>query len=302
MRTLDNRLRDPLSLIRWLFDESADRYERDISPVLAPLTADFVAYAAPDGQDRALDVGTGTGLAARMLMPLVQSVTGVDISQRSLVTAHAASMITPCYVQADLNRLPFAAGCFSLVVSSFGLNATDPDRSLRALRRVIAPGGRLVLQEWGPAGDVDQQLDRLLYDHTADDPGVEVMRLRAGLDVHPARWREQLQDIDDYTDWLTDLGFTVEDATESAPLVIRLSDIEKYLTFKLAWTYRFEEVRAMDDPARAAFLASARACLSAAAQPDGSFLWQPVVFRVAARCSLRTNRRSPGQKEFPTPA
>jgi SAM-dependent methyltransferase len=275
---------DRLSLIRRLFDESAGRYARDIAPVLAPLTADFVAYAAPRRRDRVLDVGTGTGLAARMLAPYVRFVAGVDISPRALAAARAIPTTTTVhYAQADLNRLPFAAGSFSLVVSSFGLNATDPDSSLRALRRVIAPGGRLVLQEWGPAGSIDLQLDELLDEHAADDPGPDVMALREGLDAHPARWRDQLQNADDYAEWLTGLGFTVEDATESAPVTIRLADTEQYLTFKLAWTYRFEEVRAMDERDRAAFFAGARMCLSDAAQPDGSLLWQPVVFRVTAR-------------------
>jgi ubiquinone/menaquinone biosynthesis C-methylase UbiE len=275
---------DRLSLIRWLFDESAGRYARDIAPVLAPLTADFVAYAAPRRRDRVLDVGTGTGLAARMLAPYVRFVAGVDISPRALAAARETPTTTDVhFVRADLNRLPFAAGCFSLVVSSFGLNTTDPENSLRALRRVIAPGGRLVLQEWGPAGAVDLQLEKLLDEHAAADPGPDMMALREGVDAHPARWREQLQDTDDFAEWLADLGFTVEDATENAPLTIRLASADQYLAFKLAWTYRFEEVRAMDDRGRAAFFAGARACLSNVAQPDGSFLWQPVVFRVTAR-------------------
>jgi ubiquinone/menaquinone biosynthesis C-methylase UbiE len=275
---------DCLSLIRHLFDESAERYERDITPLLAPLTADFVAYAAPCRRDRALDVGTGTGLVARLLAPYVRVVAGVDVSPRALSAAHHLPTAAHIhYVRADLNRLPFAAGCFSLVVASFGLNATDPDQSLRALRRVIAPGGRLALQEWGPISGVDRQIDELLNEHAAADPGPRVAALRDRLDAHPARWRDQLQDTEDYVERLSDQGFTVEDAAESAPVAIRLAHSEQYLVFKLAWTYRFEEVRAMDSLSRAAFLAGARAALADAAQPDGSYVWQPVVFRVTAR-------------------
>jgi ubiquinone/menaquinone biosynthesis C-methylase UbiE len=275
---------DRLGLVQHLFDESAERYTRDIAPLFAPLVADFVAYAAPLRRDRVLDVGTGTGLVAQMIAPYVRLVIGVDISPRSLAVARLIPNATHVhFVRADLNRLPSAAGTFSLVTSSFGLNATEPERSLRALRRVIAPGGRLVLQEWGPSAAYDRRIDELFDQHSADDPGPRVAALRESLDANPARWRDQLQDADDYAEWLTDLGFTVEDVRECSPVSIRMANTEVYLTSRLAWTYRFEEVRAMDDLNRAAFLAGARACLADVAQPDGSFIWQPVLFRVTAR-------------------
>ncbi len=274
---------DRLTFIQHLFDESAERYERDITPLFAPLAADFVAYAAPRRSDRALDVGTGTGLVARLLAPYVRCVVGVDIAARALTAARDLPTAANIhYLRADLNRLPFPAGGFTLVAASFGLNATDPDLSLRALRRVIAPGGRLVLQEWGPISAIDRQIDELLNEYAADDPGERVLALRAGLDDHPSRWRDQLQDADDYADWLGELGLTVDDARENVPVAIRLAHGDHYLRYKLAWTYRFEEVRAMDDLNRAAFLAGARACLAEAAQPDGSVIWEPVVFRVTA--------------------
>ena len=273
-----------LALVQHLFDESAERYGRDIAPVLAPLAADFAAYAAPQPEDRALDAGTGTGIVARLIAPRVRSVIGVDVSARSLdVARRETAPANLHFARADLNRLPFGAGAFALVVASFGLNATDPDHSLPALRRAVAPGGRLVLQEWGPIAEADRALEDLLMDHIADDPGPRVARLRAWLDEHPAPWREQLQDIDDYRERLAELGLAVEDATEDAPVTIRLAATEQYLRFKLAWTYRFEEIRAMDPLARSAFYAGARALLADAAKPDGSFLWRPVVFRVTAR-------------------
>jgi SAM-dependent methyltransferase len=276
--------RDRLALIQYLFDESAGRYERDIAPVYAPLAADFVAYAGPRRADRALDVGTGTGLLARYLAPYVRSVVGVDIAPRALAAARAVPTVTNIhYLRADLNRLPFPAGGFTLVAASFGLNATDPDHSLRALRRVIAPGGRLVLQEWGPVSALDRQLGELLDEYAADDPGSRMLALRAALDDHPSRWRDQLQDADDYAERLGELGFAVEDAREGVPVAIRLAHRDDYLRYKLAWTYRFEEVHAMSEERRATFLAAARACLAEAAQPDGSIVWEPVVFRVAAR-------------------
>lgn len=273
-----------LDLIRTLFDRSAERYERDIVPVLAPLTADFVAYAAPQRSDRALDIGTGTGLAARMLAPYVRYVIGVDISLASLRAARGISTAANVqYARADIHRLPFPAGRFSLVIASFGLNATDPPRSLRAIYRVIAPGGRLVIQEWGPADALTLALDDLLAEYAPEEPAEPLSALRQEIEEHPAIWQDQFQDADDYRGALTDLGLDVEHADERAPVAIRLPSVETCLTFFLAWPPRIEEVRAMDEATRAAFYAAARARAAEDAQPDGSLIWEPVVFRVTAR-------------------
>lgn len=271
-------------LIRTLFDESANRYARDIAPVLAPLAADFVAYVAPRPTDRALDAGSGTGLVARLLAPYVRRVTGLDLSGGSLRAARQVPALANVrYVQGDITRPPFPAGAFSLVVACFGLNATDPEHSLRALRRLIAPGGRLAIQEWGPLPPLDRAFSDVLADHLPDDPDPRVAALRDQIDAHPDRWSAQLQDADDYADWLSDLGFTVEDARESAPAAVRLPTLAVYLRYKLAWTHRHAEIAALDPAARAAFDAAARARLAAFAAPDGSLIWQPVVFRVMAQ-------------------
>ncbi len=204
-------------LIQQLYDASAGRYERDIMPLMAPLAADLIAYAAPRRTDRVLDIGTGTGAAARWIAPFVRAITGIDISRGSLRAARRIPTDQRVgYVQADLNQMPFAAGAFSLILSSFGLNATDPADSLRAIRRVMMRGGRLVLQEWGPHLPIDLVFRDVFNTYVLDDPGPELAALRDQIEEHPARWTEQLQDVDDYHERLDDLGFTVEDAREFA--------------------------------------------------------------------------------------
>ena len=71
-------------------------------------------------------------------------------------------------------------------------------------------------------------------------------KLRADVEANPSQWGDYLQEPDDYREWLHDLGLTVEHAEESERLTIRIADVEDYLRYKLAWTYRWEEVRAMD--------------------------------------------------------
>lgn len=272
-----------LKRVQYLFDHSADRYEADIAPVLAPLVADFAAYAAPRPTDRALDIGTGTGILARALAPYVRHVTGVDISRASLRVARATpAPLNVQYARADIHRLPFRSGSFDLVAASLGLNATFPHHSLRAVREVIAAGGRLVIQEWGPVTDVDRALGETLEAHTAPESATRTPAYPA--DDDDARdWGDYLQDPDDYREWLGDLGLTVTDARESQPVAVRLAEADDYLRYKLAWTYRWEAVRAMDVPTRTAFYAAARARLAEFTAPDGSLIWQPWLIRVTAQ-------------------
>lgn len=273
-----------LALIQRLFDASADRYAIDVAPVLAPLVTDFVTYCAPRLQDIALDLGTGTGLLARALAPHVRHVTGVDISRESLYVARATpSPLNVYYLRADIHHLPVRRAGVSLVVASLGLNATDPTRSLCAVREVIAPGGRLVIQEWGAMADVDRAFGEVFMDFVVPEAPRELEKLRDDMDDHPPAWSDYLQDTDDYREWLTDLGLTVEDAREASPVTVRINDIEDYLRYKLAWTHRWEEIRAMDVPTRTAFYRTVRDRLAAFTRADGSLIWRPWLFRLTAR-------------------
>ncbi len=272
------------NLMQQLFDASAGRYESDIVPLLLPLAADFVAYAAPRRNDSALDIGTGTGLVARLLAPYVRRVIGLDISLRSLQAGRRMPTVSNVnLLQADLHALPVPSRTFSLVAASFGLNSTDPAASLRAIRRIITPGGRFIIQEWGPASELDIALENALLDHSTDSPGPALAALRGQLADAPSPWRDQLQDADDYREWLSDAGFEVEDASESAPITVRINSAADYLRYKLAWTYRWEEVQAMSRDQRLAFMQEALTILASVSTTNGSLAWNPVLFRAVAR-------------------
>lgn len=91
---------------------------------------------------RVLDLGTGTGIAARALAARWPhaGITGVDVSPKMIEEAQArASSDRERYLVADASALPFADGSFDLVAMLNMIPFYDE------LARVTAPGGMVVM-------------------------------------------------------------------------------------------------------------------------------------------------------------
>lgn len=104
---------------------------------------------------RVLDAAAGTG--DQMLLLCRQTgaarVTGIDVSMEMLAIARqklAAAGVRgkTSLVAGDVHCLPFDDGSFDAVTVSFGVrNFSDRARALGEIRRVLAPGGRLLVLE-----------------------------------------------------------------------------------------------------------------------------------------------------------
>ena len=119
------------------------RYPDFLAPVEAALDR------LPTSPARVLDIGTGTGAAARLASGRFPdaSVFGVDLSERMLDEARRQSdsaRIT--YRAADAEHLPFDDASFELVLLSNMIPFFDE------LARVAAPQGHLVVAYSGGAG------------------------------------------------------------------------------------------------------------------------------------------------------
>jgi len=98
-----------------------------------------------------LDAGGGTGRVAAALCPLVDRLLISDLSFRMLAQVRRKSKQPACQnltAQASVTNLPYPDGHFSriLVVDAFH-HFSDQPGALRELARVLAPGGRLVIEE-----------------------------------------------------------------------------------------------------------------------------------------------------------
>ncbi|HET7567334.1 MAG TPA: class I SAM-dependent methyltransferase [Gaiellaceae bacterium] len=134
-RLLRGRLRD-------MFDAIAPGWETRIGP--HHLGALELALAELDPPRRALDLGTGTGVAARALAARFPEteIEGVDLSEamlaqaRRLLPADAAGRVR--FGVADASALPYGDGEFQLVTLMNMIPFFDE------LARVTAPGGHVV--------------------------------------------------------------------------------------------------------------------------------------------------------------
>ena len=119
----------------------------------------LVALAAPSPTDRLLDLATGTGAVALAFASHVAAVVAVDVSPAMLERAERARLARQAtnvhFRWADATQLPFDPASFDLATGYDLLPyVTDPAAALAGCRRVLAAGGRLLLDEI--AGSADQ--------------------------------------------------------------------------------------------------------------------------------------------------
>jgi demethylmenaquinone methyltransferase / 2-methoxy-6-polyprenyl-1,4-benzoquinol methylase len=152
----------PPDAVRTMFDRIAPVYDLMNRVMTAGLDGRWrrlTAEAAVRRGDRVLDACCGTGDLALADERAGGRVVGLDFSERMLERARRKSASVE-WVRGDLLELPFEDASFDAATVGFGVrNVADLERSLRELRRVLRPGGRLgILEITTPRGPL-----RLFY-------------------------------------------------------------------------------------------------------------------------------------------
>jgi ubiquinone/menaquinone biosynthesis C-methylase UbiE len=134
-----------------------ENYERYFVPAIgAPLANDLVAAAGLRPGDRVLDAACGTGIVTRIAARQLNqsgSVAGLDVNPGMLAVARAATPrdLTIDWYETSAEAIPLADGSFDVVLCQMGLQFfSDKPRALKEMHRVLAPGGRLLLNVPGP--------------------------------------------------------------------------------------------------------------------------------------------------------
>ena len=132
-------------------------YERFFVPAIgAPLAMDLVRLAELRPGERALDVACGTGVVARLAAERVGAagtVAGLDVNPGMLAVARSATPpgVSIEWHEASAEAMPLPEASFDVVLCQMGLQFMPDQRAaLREMRRVLVPGGRLILNVPGP--------------------------------------------------------------------------------------------------------------------------------------------------------
>jgi demethylmenaquinone methyltransferase/2-methoxy-6-polyprenyl-1,4-benzoquinol methylase len=138
--------------VRRLFATIADRYDFITRFLSFGLDRGWkrrlirLAELRPD--DRVLDLACGTGDILFEAAPHVRQAVGLDLTHRMVQLASQRAgrrRGAPSFITGDMLALPFPDGHFTVVTTGYGLrNVPDLDQAVGEIRRVLAPGGRLL--------------------------------------------------------------------------------------------------------------------------------------------------------------
>lgn len=130
--------------------------------LLAAATTELVEVVrgwTPVERRAVLDFGCGIGRVALALAPYAERVVGVDVSSAMVAEARrrAAGVADVAFDATDGRTLPFADASFDLVLAvdsvPYLVRAGVLEAQLAELKRVLRPGGDLLVFNWSYRGD-----------------------------------------------------------------------------------------------------------------------------------------------------
>lgn len=139
-----------------LAQEAAERYQTILTPaILGPFAEALVDFAALQDGEHVVDVGCGTGAAARHAAQMVGSsghVLAVDINGSMLAVARSLPAVPGASIgwrEANITQLPFDDSVVDVVLCAQTLQfLPEKITGLAEMRRVVKPSGRVAVSLW----------------------------------------------------------------------------------------------------------------------------------------------------------
>ena len=152
---------------------AAKNYQRHFVPAIAtPVSTGLLDVAALQPGERVLDVACGTGVITRLAAERVGStgsVTGIDLAADMIEVATATPAPASPPIEwrvGDATLLPFGDEQFDVVLCQMGLMfMEDPSKATAEMRRVLAPGGRVVVNTPGVIQPPFALLEQAIVEH-----------------------------------------------------------------------------------------------------------------------------------------
>ena len=127
-------------------DAKAERFAARQAERAAVLSEHLDRLVSLRGDERALDVGAGTGALAFALAPRVESVVAVDSDAAMVARASGSAPANVEVVEGDAHALPFPDFSFDLAGTLRTLHhARRPELVVAELTRVTRPGGTILV-------------------------------------------------------------------------------------------------------------------------------------------------------------
>jgi ubiquinone/menaquinone biosynthesis C-methylase UbiE len=244
---------------------AAELYERYVVPyILGPWTPGLVELASIQRGERVLDLACGTGVVARLAAPKVGStgqVTGLDLNAGMLAVARALpppSGASITWVEGSAIAMDLPDASFDVILSQQGFQFfPDKPAALREMRRVLMPGGRVVLSVWKTAGPYTIAVEEALTCYAGADAAA-----RYGAASRMVPEAEELRRL------FLEAGFRAVHIRPSV-MTIRLPPIEAFVLCHLAATPVAGAVAALSDEGRLALASHVSRALQSYADGEG---------------------------------
>jgi ubiquinone/menaquinone biosynthesis C-methylase UbiE len=184
------------------------------------------SFVSPTDEERALDVGAGTGALAFALAPLVREVVAVELVPELIELGRTNAPPNVTFVEGDMTKLDFERATFDLGGTLRTLHhVARPELVIAELTRVIRPGGTMLVVDQIAPNDPFAANELNLFERARDPSHTRVLAdvdLRQlfesnGLVLVKAEFIREARELDPYLDLAGCEGKAREQARALAP-------------------------------------------------------------------------------------
>lgn len=158
--------------------------ERSRTPDLHAVNQKLCETVAAKPGERLVEVGSGSGILCRMFAPQLQPggwIVGVDISTEMSAQAQMYALSEGirngiAFETSTAESLPYPEASFDgAIAARLLLHVANPDAVIQEMKRVVKPGGRVVVMDWDfetvTVDHPDQELSRRILHWRNDHHG-----------------------------------------------------------------------------------------------------------------------------------